>query len=230
MQVDAASSSSDDSDEEWLANCGADDETVARLGDDVLFEPPADSSDIMHTLAGVVACRVKPCRQALAPEVAHNATEDDEADLKNACSVLREHKMARVLPKPLAPPSGHSLHIEYDGQGNVTGARVLVMEPQPGQDDSALQRIARTTILRSGEAPPYIRVPEAERPTVTTTAQLHHLCAEQEFAFRLIMDTLCLEVERQRCPRPDAARDIPQLTMALLGTAGTMRMHGSLPV
>jgi hypothetical protein len=57
---------------------------------------------------------------------------------------------------------------------------------------------------------PYVRseVP----PSVRTTAELHRLSSEQEFAFRIIMNTM----DKHLAGRVD----VEQLTLSIIGNAG----------
>lgn len=99
------------------------------------------------------------------------------------------------------------MHIDFDIAGRATCA-IVTMVPSPGQELTC----AAQTIVNPGQPMPYIRLPAEELPTIETTVQLHGLSREQEFAFRLIMETMQRHIDRED--------SIPQLTMSVLGNAG----------
>ena len=80
--------------------------------------------------------------------------------------------------------------------------------PGPG----TMLSTAAQTIVVPGQPMPYIHLPDDQRPSVSATVELHQLSSEQEFAFRLIMDTMQKHLAKEI--------DIPQLTMSVLGNAG----------
>jgi hypothetical protein len=131
-----------------------------------------------------------------------------QSTLDIAADVLRDQTVQRIF-QDRDVEHNKSMHIDFDSMGTATCA-IVTMVPCPGRQlDSAAQ-----TIVNPGQPMPYIRLPDAHRPTIETTVQLHQLSAEQEFAFRLIMETMQKHIDQQQ--------DIPQLTMSVLGNAGKL--------
>jgi hypothetical protein len=142
--------------------------------------------------------------------------KSDEAisdGLRAAAATLKDFKTHAALVMPPQPPADRTLRIEYDGTGRVRGATVLLVA-HPGVETTA--SIGASGYIPAGEQPAYVKTSPDNRPSVEDTAQLFGLCEEQAVAFRIIMDPLVREIAGEK--------DVPQLTMSLMGHAGTA-MH-----
>lgn len=162
----------------------------------------------MQGAASMAACPVDVVLQPYSPTTVYHSSKKMDNALAVAASKLKSHKMQALLQHPSTDAEMEpSLHLVYDATGRAVGATVT-MVPCP----ETRATLAAATNVKAGDAMPYIRLPEGQRLTVAATAQLHLLSDEQEFAFRLIMDTMERHLRKEE--------NIPQLTMSILGSAG----------
>ena len=138
--------------------------------------------------------------------VVYKFTADIGSTLDNATSSLRDQTLRHQF-KRTDTVDDSTMHIQYDSNGCATSAIVTIL-PYPG----AVVNVAAQTIVNPGQPMPYIRLPKKDRPSISTTVQLHNLSSEQEFTFRLIMETMQKHLAKES--------DIDQLTMSVLGSAG----------
>jgi hypothetical protein len=140
--------------------------------------------------------------------------KSDEAiadGLRAAAATLKDYKTHAALVMPPAPPVDRTLRIEYDSEGRVRGSSVLLVAA-PAVETAA--SVAASGYIPAGQQPAYVKTSPDKRPTVEDTAQLFGLCEEQAVAFRLIMEPLVREIAGEK--------DVPQLTMSLMGHAGAV--------
>lgn len=191
---------------------GFDDEVMDRLAAAIDPDRLEANSQHLQTMADFARHPAAVFRDPIAS--VNKGTNDLHTDLKEAPAKLRNMTLQNQLramddDKHRQPEA--AMQIRYDTSGRATCA-VVTMLPRPDVAPSAIAQ----TIVSPGQPMPYIRLPDAERPTTDATVRLHKLSSEQEFAFRLIMDTLDKHVAKEN--------NIPQLTMSVLGNAG-MAIH-----
>lgn len=204
-------SQDDDHDEHQLVeDFGFDEATIRRLGEEIEVGDLEQADPMLQALTALALC---PAAVSLSspPDTVYRCSNVMEAVLKAARAQLRKQNLTEQLHQNVAVEAAdRSVDIQFDSAGRAVAA-VVSMVPAP----VAAPIAASQTIYRPGEAMPYVRLPEQRRPDVTVTVQLHGLSAEQEFAFRVIMNTMQQHL--------DGATDVPQLTMAILGNAGEFR-------
>ena len=165
---------------------------------------------IMQSLTPLTGCPAAVCQEKYATDSVALCNLGDEQDQKAAQRALKDLTMTGRSGAQTSPADG-SLHIDYDGEHNAVSASVILM-PVPTAD--GLTTLPKMKIA-PGKPLPYIRLPDGERPTLTTTVQLHSLSREQEFAFRTIMQTMEPYLTT-------ANAEPPQLTMCITGSAGAI--------
>ena len=180
--------------------------------DDCIFDglQPSDfpeNDPTMQGAAAVAACPPDIILESCSTETVYRSSCSVVKALEDATSKLRDHKVQALLQQPIAEEEEPTMHLQYDASGRVVGA-VVTMVPCP----ASRAEMAAATNVKAGEAMPYIRLPKEELPNVANTSQLHLLSDEQEFAFRLIMDTMDKHLQKEE--------NVPQLTMSILGSAG----------
>jgi hypothetical protein len=192
--------------DEYDVDDGYDSETRDRLADALPAAHFGENDPMLRTLAGLAKHPAAGVRAPNSAASVYNHTVEVQDALDFAAGALRSVKQI-VQPREPVPDKGAALHINYDAFGRAFSAEVSVIE-DPGQEPS---RAART-IVNAGEAMPYIRLPQGQRPSQNTTIELHNLSEEQAFTFKLTMEPL------QR--HMDGEQDVPQLKMSVLGNAG----------
>ena len=174
----------------------SDDECTDHLVDGLQPTDFPTNDFIMQGAAAVASCPPPVILTPCPPASVYPSSPAIKEALAVAASKLKDHKIQALLQPPVDSSeftSEPSLHLEYDGAGRAIGA-VVTMSTCP--DTRAAQ--AAATNVKAGEAMPFIRLPLEDRPSITTTAQLHLLSDEQEFAFRLIMDTMDKHLRKEQ--------------------------------
>lgn len=143
---------------------------------------------------------------------------DDEVQngLNKAAKELQNQTVQKLF-EPIEIDDGSSLHIERNTSGEAIGAVVTYVTTRGQRHNITTQH----TMIKPGNAMPYIRLPDSQRPSVSDSVQLNKLSTEQEFAFRLIMGTMEKHINKEK--------DIPQLTMSILGNAGELNLNTNEP-
>ena len=196
-------------------DCAADEATMARLENMCSIDDDLFQNEAMSSVAGVVSCSAVPHRTPLPDAVARRQTSEDAAGLLQATRQLQDKHMKTVFSKPIQPDNRtttRALHIDRDVNGTAHQSRVLIL-------DSTSPDPSTETVIPRGQSPPYVLVLDRDKLSLADTVALHGLCLEQENAFRIIMGPL------EDAIRGIPLRDVPQLKMAVLGTAGAYGLH-----
>ena len=186
---------------------GFDDATIDSLTDAIVPDQLDTSADpLLQAMSDIAHQRPNIVRSPSPATHVYRYTGDVEAALDAAASALRNQTLRKQFDTTTTAEAS-TMDIQYDSAGIATSAIVTLL-PRPG----AVPSVAAQTIVVPGQPMPYIRLPDDDRPSISATVQLHQLSSEQEFAFRLIMDTMQKHLAKES--------DIPQLTMSVLGNAG----------
>lgn len=161
----------------------------------------------MEGAAAIAACPPDIILQPCSTTTVYWSSCDVTTALEVATSKLRDHKVQALLQQPVNDEEKPTMSLQFDASGRAIGAVVTVM-PCP----ASRAEMAAATNVKAGETMLYIRLAKEELPSVTNTSHLHLLSDEQEFAFRLIMDTMDKHLQKEE--------NIPQLLMSILGSAG----------
>ena len=192
---------------ELVEDFGFDDATIDSLADAITPDQLHTSADPLLRAMADLARHPATIIQPPSPDNhVYKCTSDVETALDCASSTLRDQTLRKQFNKDNSIVDS-TMDIRYDSNGRAISAVVTII-PGPG----TLPSTAAQTIVVPGQPMPYIHLPDDQRPSVSATVELHQLSSEQEFAFRLIMDTMQKHLAKEI--------DIPQLTMSVLGNAG----------
>jgi hypothetical protein len=195
--------------EEWF-ECGADDDTMTRLAEGSL--PQDDELTELEKTVAHLADFPPPAHVCV--DHSDRIVKCDEAisnSLRYAAATLKDYKTHASLVLPPKPPADRTLRLEYNNDGRVRGATVMLVA-HPGVETTA--SVGAEGYIPAGNQPAYVKTSPEKRPSVEETAQLFGLCEEQAVAFGIIMDTLVREIAGEE--------NVPQLTMSLMGHAGAV--------
>ena len=187
---------------------GYDEATMERLADQLTPDHFDVADPMLQSMTELNKFPAAVVRVRLMDTTAYNSNIHVKDGLNYAADKLKDQLNIFQFRTDDADP-GAAISISYSASGQAMKAIVTMMaKPGDGPDQAA------RTIVAAGQAMPYIRLPESERPSFDATVQLHNLSIEQEFTFRLVMDTLQKHI--------DGEMDVPQLTMSVLGNAGEL--------
>lgn len=192
---------------------GADEATMARLENMCSIDDDIFNTGALSCVTGLMSCAAVPCRTPIPATMARRQTSADAAGLLQATRQLQDKHMKTVFSQPIqgndrtSTTASHYLHIDRHDNGTAYQSRVMIL------DDKGRDPVTDTVIPR-GQSPPYVLLPDNDKPSLADTVALHGLCSEQESAFRITMGPLELAISGV------PLRDVPQLKLAILGTAG----------
>ena len=192
---------------ELVEDFGFDEATINSLTDAIIPDQLHTSTDpLLRAMADLARHPANIIHLPSPDNHVYKCTPDVESALDCASSTLRDQTLRSQFKRDNTIVDS-TMDIRYDSTGRATSAVVTII-PCPGM----VPNTAAQTIVVPGQPMPYIRLPDDQRPSVSATVELHQLSSEQEFAFRLIMDTMHKHLAKES--------DIPQLTMSVLGSAG----------
>jgi hypothetical protein len=208
---------SDDDEEQQLhamEDIGLDDDTLERLANvSCLEDIPSDQSNyMMDTLSPLGAHHATVCHTPCEfGKAVHKYNDQWQRRIESATENLKDISFQKQLvAQDRAVEADKRIRIERSNTGGALHA-IVSFRPLPATSPGEWA----DSIIPHGESLPYIRLPNAERPSLDDTIRLCCLCEEQEFAFRLIMMPLLRHMQGDE--------DVPQLTMTMLGGAGEFK-------
>ena len=164
---------------------------------------------LLQSISSLAHCSASIASSPLPGNIVYKIDQEVQNGLDAAAKVLQNQTVRQLFNPSDVNDTDLTIHVERDSSGRAVRAIVTIVSPTA----QGFHNIgAQHTVINAGEAMPYIRLPEVERPTVADTVSLHKLSTEQEFAFRLIMKTMQGHIDKEQ--------NIPQLTMSILGNAG----------